>query len=290
MKTSSRILGTAFFLEGFYVQDAPRYGAERRGAPVFAYVRADHKIINERGVIHKPDLIIIADESLIHVASDAVFEGLTENTVLVIISVMKYDELIRIIPHTKKIVNINPQSIKNCRQYLSSISASAAARLTGKISLDNLIRSVKQEFESIKSRLLDDNIEIIKMIYDETGKHNITISESDGVLIKKFTDPGLINMPLHNSSISTPAVKSVSNSINNHTGSWRTVRPVINKDKCSRCMLCNVFCPDSVITAGEDGFPSIDYNHCKGCLICVSICPLHAIDECNENLFNREAV
>ena len=34
MKTSSRILGTSFFLEGFQVQDAPRYGAERRGAPV----------------------------------------------------------------------------------------------------------------------------------------------------------------------------------------------------------------------------------------------------------------
>ena len=40
MKTASRILGTALFLEGYEVQDAPRYGAERRGAPIFAYVRA----------------------------------------------------------------------------------------------------------------------------------------------------------------------------------------------------------------------------------------------------------
>ena len=30
MKTASRILGTAFFLSGYEVQDAPRYGAERR--------------------------------------------------------------------------------------------------------------------------------------------------------------------------------------------------------------------------------------------------------------------
>jgi len=30
MKTASRILGTAFFIEGYEVQDAPRYGAERR--------------------------------------------------------------------------------------------------------------------------------------------------------------------------------------------------------------------------------------------------------------------
>ena len=33
LKTASRLLGTALFLEGFEVQDAPRYGAERRGAP-----------------------------------------------------------------------------------------------------------------------------------------------------------------------------------------------------------------------------------------------------------------
>ena len=40
IKTASRILGTAFFRAGFEVQDAPVYGAERRGAPMFAYVRA----------------------------------------------------------------------------------------------------------------------------------------------------------------------------------------------------------------------------------------------------------
>ena len=34
IKTASRILGSAFFAEGFEVQDAPRYGAERRGAPI----------------------------------------------------------------------------------------------------------------------------------------------------------------------------------------------------------------------------------------------------------------
>ena len=64
MKTASRILGTAFFLEGFEVQDAPRYGAERRGAPIFAYVRANRQIIHERGVIHRPDLVIVADNFL----------------------------------------------------------------------------------------------------------------------------------------------------------------------------------------------------------------------------------
>ena len=54
MKTASRILGSAFFGAGFEVQDAPRYGAERRGAPIFAYVRAGRDPINERGPILRP--------------------------------------------------------------------------------------------------------------------------------------------------------------------------------------------------------------------------------------------
>ena len=61
IKTAGRVLGSAFFLEGFEVQDAPRYGAERRGAPMFAYVRANRSCIVERGVIHNPDLVVVAD-------------------------------------------------------------------------------------------------------------------------------------------------------------------------------------------------------------------------------------
>ena len=84
MKTASRILGTAFFLEGFEVQDAPRYGAERRGAPIFAYVRASRKPINERGIIRRPDLVIVADDTLVSIPAAGVLSGLKEWTILFI--------------------------------------------------------------------------------------------------------------------------------------------------------------------------------------------------------------
>ena len=72
MKTASRILGRAFFLEGFEVQDAPRYGAERRGAPIFAYVRASRQPIHERGIIRWPDLVVVADDTLVTIPAAAV--------------------------------------------------------------------------------------------------------------------------------------------------------------------------------------------------------------------------
>jgi len=39
MKTASRIVGTAAFGQGYYAQDSPVYGAERRGAPMIAFTR-----------------------------------------------------------------------------------------------------------------------------------------------------------------------------------------------------------------------------------------------------------
>jgi len=84
MKTASRILGTAFFKAGYQVQDAPRYGAERRGAPIFAYVRADQAMINERGIIAHPNLVVVADDTLIGMPAAGVTQGVDEHTLLLI--------------------------------------------------------------------------------------------------------------------------------------------------------------------------------------------------------------
>ena len=84
MKTASRILGSAFFSAGYEIQDAPRYGAERRGAPIFAYVRADKTTINERGIIDHPDLVVVADDSLVGMPAAGVVQGVDEHTVLLI--------------------------------------------------------------------------------------------------------------------------------------------------------------------------------------------------------------
>jgi pyruvate ferredoxin oxidoreductase gamma subunit len=61
MKTAAQVLGTAFFAAGFEVQDAPRYGAERRGAPIHVrWQRAHHP---QAGVIARPGLVVVAGET-----------------------------------------------------------------------------------------------------------------------------------------------------------------------------------------------------------------------------------
>lgn len=62
------------------------------------------------------------------------------------------------------------------------------------------------------------------------------------------------------------------------TGSWRSLRPVWNKDKCIHCLTCWIFCPDSAIKIAPDPkkttvVTGIDYDYCKGCGICARECP-----------------
>ncbi|RLG87054.1 MAG: ferredoxin [Thermoprotei archaeon] len=62
------------------------------------------------------------------------------------------------------------------------------------------------------------------------------------------------------------------------TGLWRTFKPIYYRDKCIRCLLCWLYCPENAIDVNEDKTIAIDYDYCKGCGICASICPKKAIE------------
>lgn len=57
------------------------------------------------------------------------------------------------------------------------------------------------------------------------------------------------------------------------TGDWRTLKPVRDKNSCTKCGLCWLYCPDSAIDENFD----IDYDYCKGCGICAKECPVKAV-------------
>lgn len=77
------------------------------------------------------------------------------------------------------------------------------------------------------------------------------------------------------------------------TGTWRTMRPVVNEEKCIGCWFCYMYCPDSAIqmvkrtikkeVGGkvkeiERDLAVINYDYCKGCGICAAECPAKAIE------------
>lgn len=62
---ASQILATALFQQGLWVQAFPSFGAERRGAPVAAFLRVDSEEITLRCGIARPDWLVLFDAGLL---------------------------------------------------------------------------------------------------------------------------------------------------------------------------------------------------------------------------------
>lgn len=287
MKTASRILGTAFFLEDFQVQDAPRYGAERRGAPIFAYVRATKQTeIHERGVILHPDLIIVADDTLVPVPAAGVLNGISEHCVILINTREKTDLWCERLNLNSQLITLPATDIEELTElrFIGATCAGAAARLVGVISNDSLVQAIEQELSDISSKQIQINIDNALAAYDEMATHEGIVKEGVVVDVEDYAVPDWIDMPFEDASVSAPVIFSGATSVKIRTGLWRTLRPVINYDICRHCWwVCSTFCPDSAINVVE-GEPEIDYDHCKGCMICVAQCPPHAIDAIAEQV------
>jgi pyruvate ferredoxin oxidoreductase gamma subunit len=281
MKTASRILGTAFFREGFEVQDAPRYGAERRGAPIFAFVRAARRPIYERGIIHNPDLVVVADDSLVPMPTAGVLQGLAGDTVLLINShedqAIWHQRLnvtcpVVILPATEKVVD------RAELRYTGAICAGAAARLVGVISRDALANALEDELKGLGPEVVRKNQDMALEAFDLMGDQAGAVSEGDEIKAEAYCSPDWVELPFEMARISAPAIHAGATSVEVRTGLWRTMRPVIDYEHCNRCWwVCGGFCPDGAINLNAEGYPEIDYDHCKGCLICVAQCPPHAI-------------
>jgi pyruvate ferredoxin oxidoreductase delta subunit len=56
------------------------------------------------------------------------------------------------------------------------------------------------------------------------------------------------------------------------TGDWRSMKPSYDKERCIKCGVCYMFCPDAAIGFDSEGFIQIDEFYCKGCGICSKEC------------------
>ena len=56
------------------------------------------------------------------------------------------------------------------------------------------------------------------------------------------------------------------------TGSRKNGLPVWDKDRCIKCGVCYVYCPDGAVQRLDDGFFDVDDKKCKGCGICHREC------------------
>jgi pyruvate ferredoxin oxidoreductase delta subunit len=67
-------------------------------------------------------------------------------------------------------------------------------------------------------------------------------------------------------------VTEAGNASQYQTGDWRSERPIFDNDKCIKCGLCYIFCPEGCIGQNAEGYFEADLFYCKGCGICAREC------------------
>ena len=281
IKMASRVLGSALFRAGFTVQDAPKYGAERRGAPIYACVRAARLPINERGAITRPDLVVVADDTLLAVPAAGTLQGIDRHTVVLVNSHHSADTWRQRLNLDATLLILPAGAEAEDRAELPHIGATcagAAACLLGVVERDALAGAIEDELSGLGPEVVAKNLENALGAFTAMQAEQGIVTEGEAIAADDFHPPDWIELPFDEASVSAPDIRASANSVQVRTGLWRTLRPVIDSDLCKHCWwVCSTFCPDSAIEVRDD-IPVIDYEHCKGCMVCVGVCPPHAIE------------
>jgi pyruvate ferredoxin oxidoreductase gamma subunit len=281
MKTASRVVGTAALLDGFEAQDSPVYGAERRGAPMAAFVRIALAPIRERGLIPAPDLVVVADDTLLDDPGTRPLAGLGPGGALLIATAHTAEEVREHTGHAGAIVARDFRALAlehvGSAAGVSAALAGASGTLLG-LSEGAVTGALRTELEALGLPLdrVAANLRLAALA--QAGLAPLRRAEPEAAVeAPAGRGPGVVDLAYARPERATPAVTAAPNTRMRRTGTWRVFRPVIDLDRCTRCWVCFVRCPDGAIDLGPDDVPRIDYEVCKGCLICVEECPIHAI-------------
>jgi pyruvate ferredoxin oxidoreductase gamma subunit len=287
MKTASRVVGTAAFRQGFYAQDSPVYGAERRGAPMVAFTRFDEQPILERGFVTNPNFVVIADESLLADPLVRPMQGLLPSGTVLMNSRRAAAELRSryTIPNAIASADFTSLALRHAGSVvaLSVALGAAAAKLAGMESLF-VETAVREELEalSLDPKRVDRNLDLARASCDA-----VIATNPPGILSSESADvEGSVQLvtPVYRGGwAGTASVAAAPNTPLRRTGDWRVSRPIIDLGRCTHCWICFVNCPDGAIALTGNDVPDIDYDVCKGCMLCVEECPVDAIESVRES-------
>jgi len=143
---ASYLLAIAAFEGGRYSQAFPSFGAERRGAPVTAFVRMADKPFRRRCQIRQPWFLIVQDQALLRVPG--VLDGLREGGGILVNSNLESDELGRQVG--RAVVSVPAAFMAHeilGRPVPNTALLAAFLTLTGLLPLDALVKAMAQRFK-----------------------------------------------------------------------------------------------------------------------------------------------
>ncbi|MBA7627593.1 Pyruvate synthase subunit PorC [subsurface metagenome] len=164
--TSAELVAKAAIDEGKYAQAFPAFGAERRGAPIVAFVRISaDKPIRIRVEVTDPDIVVVLDPSLLRVVD--VTSGLKANGMLVVNSKKQPEQIEKELGYNHSLATVDATAIARELLGVNIVNTSmigALLKAAGVVELESLFEPLKRRF----GRLAERNIGAMKRAYEET--------------------------------------------------------------------------------------------------------------------------
>jgi len=163
--TAAMILSVACFKDGKYTQAFPRFGVERRGAPVEAFTRISDSFIRRKSAVYEPDIIVVLDSTLFGAVN--IMNGLKKDG-MVIINTNKTPEELGLKGYTVKTLDVSKLATEVLgRVIVNTAMLGAFAAFTGEVSIAGIEEGVKEQFSG---SLAEKNISLVKQVYEQAKK------------------------------------------------------------------------------------------------------------------------
>jgi pyruvate ferredoxin oxidoreductase gamma subunit len=276
--TAAELFAQAAISSELYAQGFPNFGAERRGAPVMAFLRVSDSQIFLRERIEKPDVVVVLDSSLIGLPE--VTEGLAPGKKLIINASKNQRKNFEHLEEKYVVCLVDASQIAMDTIGLPITNTAIIGSLvkaTELITLDSLSEPFRKRFGKLSAK----NIDAMLKAYEQTEVLGYRASENDEAADSE-TDyqqyiQGEALYPWPEVEIGCD-VNQPGNSRDFLTGNWRTGSyPLMDKDKCISCGICWIMCPEIAFKQNEDGSYTWSGDYCKGCGICVTTCSKKAL-------------
>lgn len=289
--TAARLLGAACsFVPGRYALAFPSFGPERRGAPMRAFTKLDRVPIGDRSAVEQADFVVYLDQTLLAPGWER--ELKPGGKVLVNTKRAFADE---------RLIGIDADGIAQellGRPIPNTVFIGALAALCDQVDPEDAKESVRQY---MAPKLHQANIAVIDRVVATAGEWSLARGdaavESAGQLAANSHATGAADacarrIPTLRAADLDPAVYArttcwdAGHLVSKNAG-WRQVRPVIDPQACSGCLVCYLQCPDGTVykrkaVQAEESPVGIDLDFCKGCGICARCCKFDAISMVDE--------
>ncbi len=162
--TAAMVLAVAGFKDGKCTQAFPKFGVERRGAPVQAFTRISDSFIRLKSAVYEPDVLVVLDPTLFE--AEDITAGLKKDGV-VIINSGKGPKEFRI---SGRVYCVDATTVAFevlGRDIVNTAMLGAYAALTGDVSREATVDAVKEEFPP---QLVEKNVQLVERVYEHALK------------------------------------------------------------------------------------------------------------------------